>query len=91
MKGSGLQEVLELIYAHNTVGHILSGKAVQGAICGHFLVNTALDALLLAKAHKIPLEAEKRTNQLECQSVDENNATESTETLKSWYETQQFV
>ena len=86
MKGSGLQEVLELIYANNAVGHILSGKAVQRAIRGHFLVNTALDALLLAKEYKIPLEAETRTDQLECQSVDENNANESTETLESRYE-----
>ena len=36
MKGSGLQEVLEPIYADNAVSHILSGEAVQGAICGHF-------------------------------------------------------
>ena len=91
MKGSGVQEALELIYAHNAVSHILSGKAVQGEIHGHFLVNTPLNALLLAKEYKIPLEAEKRADQLECQSVDENNATESTETLESRYETQQFV
>ena len=56
-----------------------------------FLVNTALDALLLAKEYKIPLEAETRTGQLECQSVHENNANENTETLESRYETQQFV
>ena len=29
MKGSRMQEVLELIYADNTVSHMLSGKAVQ--------------------------------------------------------------
>ena len=85
MKGSGLQEVLELIYADNAVSHILHGKAVQRTIRGHFLVNTALDALLFAKEYKIPLEAETRTDQLECQSVDENNANESTETLESRY------
>ena len=81
IKGSRLQEVLELIYADNVVSHILSGKTVQRAIPSHFLVNTALDALLLAKEYKIPLEAETRTDQLECQSVDKNN--ESTETLES--------
>ena len=86
IKGSGLQEVLELIYADNAVGHILCGKAVQRVIRGHFLVNTAMDAMLLAKEYKIPLEAETKANQLECQSVDENNANESTETLKSRYE-----
>ena len=31
------------------------------------------------------MEEETRTNQLECQSVDENNANESTETLESMY------
>ena len=41
--------------------------------------------------YKIPLEAETRTDQLECQSLDENNANESTETLVSRYEIQQFV
>ena len=86
MKGSGLQEFLELIYANNPVSHILIGKAVQRAIRGHFLVNTALNALLLAKEYKIPLEAETKTDQFECVSVDENNANESTETLESKYE-----
>ena len=86
MKGSGLQEVLELIYSGNAVSHRLSGKAVQRAIRGHVLVNTALDALLRAKEYKRPLEAETKTDQLECQSVDENNANESTETLESRYE-----
>ena len=86
MNRSGLKDVLELIYADSVVSHIISGKAVQRAIRGHFLVNTALDALLLAKEYKIPLEAETRTDQLECQSVDENNANDSTETLESRYE-----
>ena len=86
MKGSGLKEVLVLIYADNAVSHILSVKAVQRAICGHVLVNTALDALLLVKEYKISLEEEARTDQLECQSVDENNANGSTETLESRYE-----
>ena len=45
-----------------------------------------MDALLLAKEYEMSLEAETRTDQLECQSVDENNANESTETLESRYE-----
>ena len=86
MKVSGLQEVFELIYADNAVNHILSGKAVQRAIHGHFFVFSVMDALLLAKEYKIPLEAETRTDQLECQSVDENNTNESDETLEPRYE-----
>lgn len=46
MNGSGLQEVLELVYAPNSVPHILSGKAVSRAIRAHFLVDAVLNALL---------------------------------------------
>ena len=49
MRESGLQEVLETVYAPNAVGHILSGKAVARATRAHFLVDTALHALLVAK------------------------------------------
>lgn len=41
MAGSGLQEVLKLVYAKNAVGHMLTGKAVARAIRGHFLVDAA--------------------------------------------------
>ena len=39
--------------------------------------------MLLAKKYKIPLKAQTRTDEFECQSVDENNANESTKTLES--------
>lgn len=38
MAGSGLKEVLELLYVTNAVGHMLSGKALARAVRGHFLV-----------------------------------------------------
>ena len=38
MSGSGIEELLECVYASNTVGHMLSGKAVQSAFRGHLLV-----------------------------------------------------
>lgn len=41
MAGSGIENVLELVYAKNVVPHILSGKAVARAIRGHFLVDAA--------------------------------------------------
>lgn len=47
MAGSGLQEVLELVYAKNAVGHMLTGKAVARAVRGHFLVDAALNTLLV--------------------------------------------
>jgi hypothetical protein len=45
MAGSGLRDVLELIYASNAVDHILTGKAIARAVRGHFIVDAALNAL----------------------------------------------
>ena len=58
MVGSGLQllqDVLELIYAKNTVGHMLSGKAIARAIRGHFLVDAALNGSLVSHTFNVPL------------------------------------
>ena len=35
MSGSGLAESLETCYGKNTVKHMLSGKAIARALCGH--------------------------------------------------------
>jgi len=42
MKGSGLEEALETAYGHNSVTHMISGKAISRALRGHFLVEAAL-------------------------------------------------
>ena len=55
MRESGLQEDLETVYAPNAVGHILSRKAVAQATRGHFLVDTALHTLLMAKSFGVEL------------------------------------
>jgi hypothetical protein len=47
MAGSGISEILEKVYASNTVAHIMSGKAVSRALRGHFLLDTALSKILL--------------------------------------------
>ena len=39
-------DALELIYAENTVPHLLSGKAVDRAIRGYQMVNIALHIIL---------------------------------------------
>ena len=44
MAGFGLQELLELVYAHNAVGHMVSGKAISRAVRVHLLVDLALNA-----------------------------------------------
>ena len=50
MCGSGLQELLEVTYAQNAIGHMMSGKAVSRALRGHLLVNAALNTLVASKA-----------------------------------------
>jgi len=55
MDSSGLQEMLELIYAPNAVIHMLSGKAIARAIRVHFIVDAALDALILRRVLNAPL------------------------------------
>lgn len=48
MASSGLQEVLELIYAPNAVIHMMSGKAVARAVRAHSIVDASLNAMILA-------------------------------------------
>ena len=59
MSGSGIQNVLEVIYANNTVGHMLSGKAVARALRGHFIVDAALNSLLAARVLGTELPCEE--------------------------------
>jgi hypothetical protein len=47
MNGSGLEEVLALVFGPNTVNHILNGKAYARAVQGHFLVHAALTDILM--------------------------------------------
>ena len=55
MAGSGLQEVFQLIYAANVVVHMFAGKAIARAVRAHFIVDAALNAILLSNAMDIPL------------------------------------
>jgi len=79
MAGSGLKDVLELVYASNAVEHMLSGKAVERAVRGHFLIDTTLNAMLVARVfnvellNKVRMEDTDRENGdylSDCQSVD---------------------
>ena len=47
MGGSGLEDLLENIYAPNVIQHILSGKAFSRAVRGHMLTHTTLLQLML--------------------------------------------
>lgn len=55
MAGSGLEDVLQLAYAENTVPHMPSGKAIARALRGHFLVDAALNTMIASSALNIPL------------------------------------
>ena len=45
--GSGLQQLLEVVFAQNSVTHMLTGKAIARAVRGHFLADAVLNAELI--------------------------------------------
>jgi len=47
MRGSGLEDVLGVIFGGNTLHHVLSGKAYARSLHGHFLIYLALNSMLL--------------------------------------------
>ena len=71
MAASGLQELLELIYAPNAVVHMLSGKAIARAVRGHFIVDSALNALILASIFYVPIPGVSEMTNNEPEEVTE--------------------
>ena len=61
MAGSGLKELLEMIYAPNAVEHIFTGKAIARAVRAHLLVDAALNTLMLSKAPTVPISGMQDT------------------------------
>ena len=49
MEGTGLSNILETVYGGNTVGHMMTGKAVQRALRGHLLVDKCLHSQLITE------------------------------------------
>jgi hypothetical protein len=47
MRGSGLEDILSVLYGKNVVENILQGRDYERAVRGHFLVHSALNALLI--------------------------------------------
>ena len=69
MAASGLQEMLELVYASNAVVHMLTGKAIARAIRGHLLVDAALNGLLVASTFNVPVPVfEEETEEEVCKN-----------------------
>ena len=50
---SGLSEVLEQVYACNSVKHMITGKAIARATCGNILVESALSILLIVSIYNV--------------------------------------
>lgn len=69
MNGTGLQECLETVYASNSVVHMLTGKAIQRAVRGHFLVDSALNGLVTKKAETILPDIDWKTLLAEYASI----------------------
>ena len=74
MAASGLQELLELIYASNTVVHILTGKAIARAVRAHLIIDAALNALMLTSTYNVPLL--ERSDDSGSEDVDTNEVIE---------------
>jgi len=47
MQGSGLEEMMGLLYGSSTVDHVMTGKAFARAVRGHFIIHDALLQVLL--------------------------------------------
>ena len=75
MAGSGLQEVLELIYASNAVVHMLSGKAIARPVRAHLIVDAALNALVLDKTFCVPLPGSSHDTECENMETEEVEST----------------
>ena len=55
MAGSGLQDVMELVYAANAVVHMMTGKAIARAVRAHLLVDGVLNAMIVSDALDVAL------------------------------------
>jgi len=65
MEGSGLQQLLKVVYAPNAVIHMISGKAVSRSVRGHFLVNAALNSILISQVLNIDFMQTPATEQID--------------------------
>ena len=56
MQGTGLTEVIEEIYAGNTVKHIMSGHAVSRAMRAHSIVDLSLNLIFLSIVYDFSID-----------------------------------
>ena len=55
MTSSGLQTMLDSVYAENTVPNMLTGNAISRAVRGHLLVVAALHAIIMSEIYNSPI------------------------------------
>ena len=53
MGNSGLKDVLETVYAPNSVEHMMSGKAIFRAVRGNSLVESVLSGMVLSNTLQV--------------------------------------
>ncbi len=49
MEGTGLTNILEVVYGENAVHHMMTGKSVQRAFRGHLLVDRCLNYMVVSE------------------------------------------
>lgn len=88
MAGSGLQFLLQQVYANNTVDHMLSGKAYARAVRGHLLVVAALNSVLMEKTygHQVPSNKENVHEPSDIISTDGTSASDLEEATEPLHE-----
>ena len=84
MAGSGLKELLEMVYAPNVVEHIFTGKAIARAVRTHLLVDAALNTLMLAKSLKVPIPGMQDTANDPASTEEQPQSIEEIENHNLW-------
>ena len=79
MAYSGLQELLEVVFAGNMVTHMMTGKAVSRAISDHLLADAALSSTLLADVWNVPVLTKDAVEAQTCD--DETNEKETIDSV----------
>ena len=49
MDGTGLKDILGVVYGENSVAHMMTGKSVQRAFRGHLLADKCLNCMLVSE------------------------------------------
>lgn len=63
MEGTGLRNIMEVVYGSNAVQHMMTGKSVQRAFRGHLLVDRCLNHLVVSELQEDDSQFESLVNQ----------------------------